>query len=524
MRREAVMTYVHPLYHWPPKSRWQQRRQRSRVWRDLDVYVHYPFCRSICDYCGYETRLVSRSSSKVLSRQLVEEVLDYRQSDDFSQSQVRSVFFGGGTASLLSVDTVHNLLRALSAGSVSEITLECEPGTVSRNKLRELRNLGINRISVCAQSFNDTELRSISRKHTTADTLRLVEDCICAGFSNLHIDLMYGLPGQNIRSWEQTLRVALGLPIVHLSAYKLFVFKHGLLHRGGYDRPGQETIARIQALSEMYRLCQDACSVSGLGQYTLTEFSKEGSRCAYLENTFSGGDLLPIGPSAFGRNGLELWENSPYVSSYGEKEAREKEGREFLLTPHSAFKRQVLLGLWLLEVDLVSAAHSCGVRPSETLLDLLRRIDARGDAEYRDGKLIISRKNRFFVGQVMADLAALPVRSWTQCDEIDEFSDEFPGTCPDAEELEIASIMRVARRDHKLYDLLRANPYDTLNTIASDLSTDTLNHVASQITSTGTVESIVTSSDHYQQIWRKVMREHRDAGDDAWAQPLNLAS
>lgn len=509
------MRYVHPLYHWPPKSQWQQRRQRARVWRDFDAYVHYPFCRSICDYCGYETRMISRNSSSVLSRQLIEDVLDHRYFDDFSHSRVNSVFFGGGTASLISIETAGDLLRALAADSASEITLECEPGTVSKNKLREFRTLGINRVSVCAQSFNDDELKSISRKHTATDTLRLIEDCIRVGFTNIHIDLMYGLPGQSIQSWEQTLRIALALPIVHLSAYKLFIFKHGLLHRQGHDRPGQETTAQIQRLAEMYLICQSHCSVGGLEQYTLTEFARKGSRCVYLENTFSGRDLLPIGPSAFGRNGLELWENSPYVTSYGDKEARLKEGRELLLDPRSAFKRQAILGLWLLEIDIFSVAHHCGVVPSGTLLDLIKTIDDKGEAEYRNGKLTIPLKNCFFAGNVMDELAALPVRLWTRSNEIDNVLAKSTDELTVASNLEIASIMRVARRDRKLYELLRARPYDTLKSIASDLSADELRQVASQIAAASTAnESDDALSDHYKQVWRKVMREHGDEKTD----------
>lgn len=499
--------YIHPLYHWPPKSKWLANRASPRAWGNYDVYVHYPFCRNICDYCGYETRRIDRASGERLSRLLTAEVRDYLQADDFSMGMVQSVFFGGGTASLLSEDVIQDILDQLSVTTACEVTLECEPGTISRRKLTALRQSGVNRVSICAQSFNDVELHAISRKHSAADVFRLVEDCISAGFTNLHIDLMYGLPNQTSKSWEQTIRTALSLPVAHLSAYKLFVFKYGNLHRTGYDRPGDEDLSSLKLFSGMYENCQDICANFGLSQYTLTEFAKPGKHSVYLTNSFSGKDLLPIGPSAFGRCGMELWENSPYLASYGEMDNRDRNTRTFHLNAAFAFKRQIILGLWLLRVDIFAVARHFGVRPNVSLLSCLKEIQVRGDAEYQSGVLAIPKHKRFYVGHLMASLALLPLSHWVEAELHLDCYEESPDLDQNPADIEIATIFRVARRDSELYDQLRTAPYETIKKLSTGLSEDVERDLAAQIGEINMGQSKVPSR-QYQQIWLQVIREH----------------
>lgn len=321
------MSYSHPLYHWPPKGEWKYKPQATRSWRNFSVYVHFPYCRNICDFCGYETRLISKARVARFTHALLEEIDQYAKTDQFAGSNVRSIFFGGGTASLLPVslaqEVISKIKQLTGQAHIDEVTLECEPGTIGLTKLDEFRSAGVNRISACVQSFNDAELRSLTRKHTAAEAYALISDSISAGFSNVHTDLIFGIPGQSDQHWNTTLNTALDAGVTHISTYKLFVFKHGSLHRERVlPRADGEDSQRMIELRRMYETSMALLSASGFEQYTLTEFARPRMRSAYIQNCFADFDILPLGPSAFGRCRDELLENTPLVSSYESSESR----------------------------------------------------------------------------------------------------------------------------------------------------------------------------------------------------------
>src|SRR5215213_10261409 len=187
--------YIHPLYHWPPKSKWLQQPLNPRKWGLFSSYIHFPFCRNICDFCGYETRLISRTAADTFPRLAVQQIEQEIKSADFTDSKLRAVFFGGGTASLMTETGLGTILTTLlqfsNASNAPEATLECEPGTIDRASLELVKSYGINRISVCAQALSDAQLVIIGRKHTNAQSLRLIDDCVAVGLKNIHVDLMY---------------------------------------------------------------------------------------------------------------------------------------------------------------------------------------------------------------------------------------------------------------------------------------------------------------------------------------------
>lgn len=316
------MMYEHPLYHWPQKSRWTEPVAASLDWGRMSAYVHFPYCRSICDFCNYETRLMNKGAVGEFGRSLAAEISGYGQRDNFAGAELTSLFFGGGTASLLPRDvafsTVATLRGLTGQERIGEVTLECEPGTIRVDALREYRAAGFTRIGVCAQSFDDGELTLLTRKHNRADSLRLISDAQAAGFGDLHLDLMYGLPGQTLDHWRATIEFAAGLPVTHISVYKLYVFKYGMLDRAGVPRPSEEPDDLTRRLQDMSTIAHDVLGEHGFGQYTLTEYARPGYRCDFLLNTFGTADLLPLGPSAFGGCGPYVWHNSALVHTYGD--------------------------------------------------------------------------------------------------------------------------------------------------------------------------------------------------------------
>ena len=187
------------------------------------LYVHIPFCSSRCSYCDFATGLYQSELAERYVRAVVEEI----RSSDRPRERADTIYFGGGTPSLLEPSQLDRIMAALyehfTIEKSTEITLEINPRSVNAEKLSEFRRLGINRASFGAQTFDDAELAKLGRSHNTADTLRTFSDLRACGFANVSFDLIAGLPGQTLDRWKQNVEIALELQPEHLSFYLLEV-------------------------------------------------------------------------------------------------------------------------------------------------------------------------------------------------------------------------------------------------------------------------------------------------------------
>lgn len=376
----------------------------------------------------------------------------------------------------MSEELMAGLFRILRSCAPSdeppEATLECEPGTIGRAKLQQARIQGINRVSVCAQSFDDSILRAIGRRHTNEQSMRLLDDALGAGIKNLHLDLMYGLPGQTHQEWERTLRVASTLPINHISTYKLYIFKHGRLNRQGHPRGLEELECDTARTRAMHSSINEILGGCGFKQYTLTEYGRGGYGSEYIKSCFDGGNLLPLGPGAFGRCGNEVWENSPYVQRYSSHADANTTGA-LKLSSVEALKRDVILGLWLLRANLeqLAATHSVNIRPE--LFGLLDELCSEGFINYSDGAISLDVHQRFGAGQVMKRLADLSSDQWGTSRSSDQ--QLHYSNLPDQDlrrdhVTRLDQLIRVARRDLDLFNALQKNPGGTLQKLGYDTS------------------------------------------------------
>lgn len=512
------MSYIHPLYHWPSKTGWKYQAQATRSWRDFSVYVHFPFCRNICDFCGYETRLISKGRVERFSHALLEEIDQHANTDRFEGSKVRSVFFGGGTASLLPTDLVQQILfklrRLTGQTHIEEVTVECEPGTIGLPKLKEFRSVGVNRISACVQSFSDAELRSLSRKHTALEAHTLIANSISAGFSNVHADFIFGIPGQSSQDWSRTLEVAIDTGVSHISTYKLFVFKHGQLHRErGLPRADGEDPQRMIELRSMYNKGVNFLSANGFDQYTLTEFSKPKRKSIYIQDCFVDSDILPLGPSAFGRCRNELLENTPLISSYESGVSRNSQRTALPMTGIEAFKREVILGLWHLEVNFDGLATSHGIRINDRLTTILAELHENGVLAYASGRLKVQPEQRYMVGAAMERLASLPTSDWgSTSQEPLPVRVENLG-CVRSESAEVNTIIRMARRDPSYFSLLKADPAVALDGLI-ELTSDEKLQLVSTIRNNMPQPNVIADTSSIKQAWAQVEREHNDLQAD----------
>jgi oxygen-independent coproporphyrinogen-3 oxidase len=266
----------------------------------VGLYIHFPFCERKCPYCDfYSAEKGDHLIPKYLDA-VVKEAELYADVFPHMKSNIQTVYFGGGTPSLLWPAHIETLLREFDKTfgftSDAEITIEVNPGTVSLQTLRGYRSAGINRISIGVQSFNANELRLLGRIHTADQAENAVFLSAQAGFEDIGIDLIYGIPSQPIPDWRKTLTKAVSLMPTHISTYALTWDTSTVIGRaievGELPRPDEDTV------SEMFLMADNVLSDNGYKHYEVSNFAKPGYRCRHNEGYWTGRSYLGLGPSA----------------------------------------------------------------------------------------------------------------------------------------------------------------------------------------------------------------------------------
>ncbi len=265
------------------------------------VYLHIPFCIHRCGYCDFNTYAGLEDLIPAYTAALVHEI-ELVASSAGERLPAQSIFFGGGTPSLLSGAQLASILRALEESfhwlPGIEITLEANPGTLSLASLQEMRSLGVNRLSLGMQSAHPGELRLLERQHDYPQVVRAVSAARQAGFDNLNLDLIYGLPEQALSTWQRSLELALGLHPEHLSLYALTI-EHGTplkrwAKRGLIPEPDPDLAA------EMYEWADERLAAVGYEQYEISNWSRPGRACRHNLQYWRGLPYLGLGAGAHG--------------------------------------------------------------------------------------------------------------------------------------------------------------------------------------------------------------------------------
>lgn len=265
------------------------------------IYLHIPFCKQACNYCDFH--FSTQLSAKDLFVKAIIKELDQRASY-LNGKTVHSIYFGGGTPSLLTPFELQQILEAVSFHFVwdknAELTLEANPDDIDRTKLSEWRTLGINRLSIGLQSFNDEELKWMNRAHTAAESLASVKMAQDAGIENLSIDLIYGSKFQDLMSWENTLTEAIKLQCKHISSYNLTI-EHKTALGSNYTK-GKEPPVNEDLSSRQFLLMSQMLEDAGFLHYEISNFGKEGFLAQHNSSYWKQQPYLGLGPSAHSFN------------------------------------------------------------------------------------------------------------------------------------------------------------------------------------------------------------------------------
>lgn len=326
------------------------------------LYLHIPFCEHKCLYCDFYS-IESLSSMDRFIEAISAEIRACKGAG--AGEQFDTVFFGGGTPSLLEPPVVGDLIGLLretfTVDDGAEVTLETNPGTVDAAKLREFHTAGVNRLSIGVQSFHDDELKSLTRIHTSDEARACVRAARDAGFNNTSIDLIFALPGQTPEKWEHTLSEAIALDPVHISAYCLIYEEGTPLMR--LVRSKQVSPLPADTEASFYRLTMERLSAAGFDQYEISNFAKPGYRCRHNLTYWEHRNYLGFGPSAHSFRGKERWWNVSNLSTYIDRILRGERplAGEERLGAVELFEERVMLGLRTGSIDLDMIRTETGV-------------------------------------------------------------------------------------------------------------------------------------------------------------------
>lgn len=282
------------------------------------IYLHIPFCKQACNYCDFHFSTSLKMKASFVDALVTE--IELRKSV-FEQQTINSIYFGGGTPSLLSKEDLNRIFETLftsfRVSPLAEITLEANPDDLSPEKIQVLKKTPINRLSIGVQSFRDEDLRFMKRAHNAKEALSSIKSCIKAGFTNLTIDLIYGTPGMDSSAWLENLNIAFDLYIPHISSYALTVepnteLHHQILHQKVSDVDEHQSAAQFELLtSQMKR--------NGYEQYEISNFCKPGAYSKHNSSYWKKDMYLGLGPSAHSfYDNKRLWNvsnNAKYVKS-----------------------------------------------------------------------------------------------------------------------------------------------------------------------------------------------------------------
>lgn len=261
----------------------------------LELYLHIPFCQMKCAYCDFLSFRAPEWAYREYTEKLAEEIVN--RSPAFVDREVVSLFIGGGTPSVFPAELMGELLSVLyncfNFAPDAEVTIESNPGTLTMEKLETYLEGGVNRISLGLQSADDSELRSLGRIHSYDEFLKSYQRARQAGFTNINVDLMSGLPGQTVQSWKHTLRKVLMLKPEHISAYGLIIEPGTPFYERYADHP--EDLPDEEIDREMYHLTRTMLAEQGYLRYEVSNYAKPGCECRHNIGYWTGADYLGLG-------------------------------------------------------------------------------------------------------------------------------------------------------------------------------------------------------------------------------------
>lgn len=357
----------------------------SKAMRKLSIYIHIPFCVKKCLYCDFLSFPADEAKREQYVKALMNEI--DTEAEKYREYTVDTVFFGGGTPSLLTGSQMKRIMERLKSSfafvNEPEITTEMNPGTASYKRLAEYRDAGINRLSIGTQSVCDKELMLLGRIHTAEDFFRTYEDAVKAGFSNINVDIMSALPGQSMEQYRHTLQAVAKLEPQHISAYSLII-EEGTPFYDYYGDGKGEAAAKLPSEDEergMYEYTEQFLLKKGYHRYEISNYARNGRECRHNIAYWKRYDYAGFGVGAASMINNVRWKNISDMETYIIRTARKEEVRENIepLCLQEQMEEFMFLGLRLTQ-GVSAEEFNCifGKKVKEVYGDTIKRLCGHG--------------------------------------------------------------------------------------------------------------------------------------------------
>ena len=380
-----------------------------KLQRNLQLYLHIPFCVRKCRYCDFLSAPAPEEIRQRYAGRLIEQLKHDAPGRDYT---VTSIFFGGGTPSLLDAGIIGQVMETIrdcyKVSDDAEISMECNPGTVDEEKLRRYRECGINRLSLGVQSFDDEQLKRLGRIHDAA----MARDCFAmarrAGFDNINLDLMSALPGQTSKDWERQLREAIRLEPEHISAYSLIIEEgtafYADYHEDDLRRQKGEKPRDLPSEEEercMYAMTEDVLFSAGYSPYEISNYAKPGYACEHNRGYWLRRPYLGFGTGAASLFNECRYRISDSLTHYLAGDVIREDFQE--LSEAEQIEETMFLGLRLREgIHLEAFRNRFGRSVEEIYPDVIAKLTGQALLEYRDGRICLTAKGIDISNYVLA--------------------------------------------------------------------------------------------------------------------------
>jgi oxygen-independent coproporphyrinogen-3 oxidase len=368
------------------------------------IYLHIPFCKQACNYCNFHFS-TSLQQKDALINALVKEITIISTS---STEIIDTIYFGGGTPSILTIDDLVLIFDALrqkfSINSAAEITLEANPDDITSKKLLQWKQIGINRLSIGIQSFLEEELVWMNRAHNATESLACIDKVIEAGFTNFSIDLIYGSPLLNNDNWKRNVEIVIAKNIPHISCYALTVEPSTALEKQIAQQKKQPVDPEKQAAQ--FLLLMEWMQQAGYNHYEISNFAKPGLQSKHNSSYWQGKHYFGFGPSAHSFDGASRkWNvanNALYIQSL-QKDIIPFE--EEILTTTQQLNEYIMTSLRTMEgLNLDFVEKKFGKESSDTIIIESRKYQEEEKLIIADNKIILTKEGKLFADGIAADL------------------------------------------------------------------------------------------------------------------------
>lgn len=365
------------------------------------IYIHIPFCKQACHYCNFHFSTSLRHRDEMIDAICTEVDL---QQDFLSDEELTSIYFGGGTPSLLSSDEISKILNRLSRHYTwdddIEITLEANPDDITKDKITNLKNGGVNRLSIGIQSFIDSELITSNRAHNAGESLHAVQICQDAGIDNLSIDLIYGMPLSTHETWQYNIDQALALDVDHISSYALTVEPNTALDH--MVKKGTISLPPEIVVSQQYLQLIQSLTSAGYEHYEISNFAKPSKYAIHNTNYWRSIPYLGIGPSAHSyQPTFRQWNvanNAKYIRSITQGVVPSEKEETSYADQFNEYVMTRLRTMWGIDLDDIT----------NRFVDQIENVH-KGIAEYVQSNHVVLQNNHYRLtpeGRLLADRIA----------------------------------------------------------------------------------------------------------------------